>query len=199
MEFMAADDRPINERATEEANIQGLIKRHLARYPLMRLTDLYKLLFQAACGPGHAGVDEARALAQLELEAASLQHQSEEPIIDPISPDGSLARLHLVPYLAAGGTLSDLASAFVLSIHAFAGSQDQLHRYWETAHRLASTASLPFSERDLQRYWATAEQLDFPALHHSIPYRKRYHPAYRLVLVNFFKGAHAARGPDRTE
>jgi hypothetical protein len=186
---MAANHPTFVELTPEYLAIRHLLQRHLARYPLMRMTDLYKLLFQAACGPEHAVRNEAEALARLDLEVAALESDSDEPVIDPISPDGSLARVHLVPYLGAGGLLSDLARAFVLSAREFAGSRQRLEGYWEIARQEARAAALPFDGRGLVRYWAACARLGFPAVHHSLAYRAHYRPAYRLVLVGYLMRA----------
>jgi len=41
--------------------VNQLLSQHIARYPRMQLDDIYKLLHQAALGPGHAVKDTAAA------------------------------------------------------------------------------------------------------------------------------------------
>ena len=61
----------------------------------MALADIYKLLHQAALGPGHAVRDPATASAALASEMPGLGEGPADPLVDPISPDGRLARIHL--------------------------------------------------------------------------------------------------------
>ena len=82
--------------------IGQLLGQHLQRYPRMELADVYKLLHQAAMGPGHALRDPAQARDALRSECAALEPGGQDPLVDPISPDGQLARVHLRPWLAAG-------------------------------------------------------------------------------------------------
>ena len=74
-----------------------ILQDHLARYPKMQARDVYKLLHQAAMGSEHAVTDIASARAWLERELAEIGPGPAEPLVDPISPDGQIARIHLRP------------------------------------------------------------------------------------------------------
>ena len=52
-----------------EERVVALIRTHLARYPQMQLADIYKLLHQAAFGPGHLIASKKAAREWLEHEA----------------------------------------------------------------------------------------------------------------------------------
>src|SRR3954454_8185237 len=79
--------------------ISQLLSSHLQRYPRMQLEDIYKLLHQAAMGPEHAVQDPALARARLLEEMQQLTSSPADPLVDPISPDGRLARVHLRAYV----------------------------------------------------------------------------------------------------
>src|SRR5262245_16198317 len=91
-----------NHAFTKMKFISQLLGAHLARYPRMQLEDIYKLLHQAAMGPEHAVEDVAAARARLHTEAQQLGSGPADPLVDPISPDGRLARVHLRTFLEHG-------------------------------------------------------------------------------------------------
>jgi hypothetical protein len=165
--------------------IGQLLARHLRRYPAMQLDDIYKLLHQAALGPGHAVTNPAAARKRLDEEIAALDREGdtgEGP--DIISPDGRLARVHLRPYLAAGGSVDALNRAFVDTANTYAADPDKLVRFCGCLGDLAQSGAIPFERADLEQYFAGIAQDGYPAVHHSEAYRHAYHPAYRVVAVD---------------
>jgi hypothetical protein len=163
--------------------IGDLLSRHLQRYPSMELADVYKLLHQAAMGPGHALADRGAARVLLEREASGLTDAGPEVLADPISPDGRLARVHLRPYLAAGHDLGALADAFEATASATPGSRDKLERFCGCLGDLADARGIPFSRAEVTAYVAAIAAQDYPVVHHSQAYRTAYRPAYRVVAL----------------
>ena len=121
--------------------VDSLLVAHLARYPAMQFADVYKLLYQAAMGNGHL-VETGGARAMLLAELAEAGAGGDEPLFDPISPDGRLGRIHLGPFRQAGFPVEDLVAAFVGSATSWPPSPDQLIRYCGCLGDLAA-ASLP--------------------------------------------------------
>jgi hypothetical protein len=152
-------------------------------------------LFQAAMGAEHAVQDDAAAHRWLWHELQGLSNGPEEPLIDPVSPDGSLVRLHLRPYLAAQGDPAALLDAFIRTAREYRGSMDVLRRYWHTAERLATAGLLPYALGPLQHFFAAVQADGFPAVHHSAAYTHAYRPAYRVIVYDFLisRGASADR------
>ena len=109
--------------------VNQLLSAHLVRYPAMQLDDIYKLLHQAALGPGHAMDNPAAARKRLDQELAAMGEASAEPLRDIISPDGRLGRVHLRSYLAAGGTPDALHRAFVETANSYPASPDKLAKF----------------------------------------------------------------------
>jgi hypothetical protein len=154
---------------------------HTARYPLWALDDLYKLVHQASMGSEHAYIDEVQARDWLTREFASLGRGPEEVLIDPISPDGKLVRVHLRPFvrLQLDGEL--LLKAFVRTSKEFLGSASQLLEYAEIAADLARAGVLRFNYSDVTQYISRMKAAGFPSIHHSPAYVAAYRPAYRVV------------------
>jgi hypothetical protein len=166
--------------------IATLLGQHLARYPLMTMPDIYKLLHQAAMGSGHAVTDLKAARQWLSNEANSLTPgTAADPLLDPISPDGKLARVHLRPYLATRMALEDLAQAFVQTAQAYPPAPDRLLRFCSCLGDLADARKLPFTRLAVEAYVAQIAAENYPAVHHSRQYADAYRPAYRVVATEF--------------
>jgi hypothetical protein len=60
---------------------------------------VYKLLHQAAMGSEHAAPEEALARAWLDRELSQMGPGPAEGVVDPISPDGEVVRVHLRPFV----------------------------------------------------------------------------------------------------
>ena len=152
--------------------VSQLLGRHLARYPLLQLDDVYKLLHQAALGSGHAVDDEAAALSRLEAEIAALGDGPAEPAPDPISPDGQLARIHLRSFLAAGGDPAELHRAFVATARGYPASPEKLAKFCGCLGDLAGAGGIPFAQQDVVRYFEEIARAGYPVVHHSQAFRQ---------------------------
>ncbi len=157
-------------------SIQSILLAHLARYPLMAAQDIYKLIHQAALGSEHAIPNPQIAQTRLEQELREISNPYTEPAIDPISPDGAIARVHLSAFMAQGGKMTQLCQAFLRTGREYHGAPALLETYLQAALPLAP---------DLQNILPALQEQGYPALHHSAAYRKHYRPAYRVVLREF--------------
>ncbi len=172
----------------EGESLCQILARHAGRYPGLQVQDLYKLLHQAACGSEHAAADGPAARAWLEQEVAGLGEGPEEPIVEPISADGQVVRVHLRPYVAAGGDLDLLAAAFARTSREHRGCAVRLRRYWRYAERMAQEGALGLPAEELQCFFQEMEARGFPAVHHSPEYTRAYRPAYRVVRQEYLAG-----------
>jgi hypothetical protein len=163
--------------------ISQLIGAHRARYPDMTLADVYKLLHQAALGPAHA-VDLATARARLLEELASLGSGPVEPLVDPISPDGRLARVHLRTWAARALPAERLAEAFVATAGSWPADAAKLARFCGCLGDLADAGGVPATRAEVEAFVTRCEREGWPALHHSAAFRSAHAPAYRVVDVS---------------
>ena len=164
-----------------------ILTDHLTRYPLMQVQDVYKLLHQAALGSGHFVRYEESARKTLERELAEIGDGPDEPLLDPISPDGSIARLHLRPCIRAGKDPQALLTAFIRTANEWRGSAQTLRAYGQTAAQQAEMAHWRINRREIETFFAAQEAKDFPAVHHSGIYTGHYHPAYRVVKTDLWR------------
>jgi hypothetical protein len=167
--------------------VNQLLSAHLARYPAMQLADLYKLLHQAALGPGHAVDNPAAARKQLDKELAALGEAPSELLQDVISPDGRLARVHLRPFLASGGDPDALHRAFVETANSYPASLDKLAKFCGCLGDLAASGGIPFAREEVLEYFAKISAGGYPAVHHSEAFRIAYRPAYRVIAVDLLQ------------
>ncbi len=161
--------------------MRRILIEHARRYPLWGLDDLYKLVHQAAMGSEHAVVDEARAREELAREMVDAGSGPDEPLVDPISPDGSVVRVHLRPYVRQGLDPNLLAEAFVRTARELRGAPSAVEAALAEAAKLARDGALAFREADVLSLAERMRQEGFPAIHHSRAYAATYRPAYRVV------------------
>ncbi|HVY06960.1 MAG TPA: hypothetical protein VHB46_13380 [Burkholderiales bacterium] len=165
-----------------------LLSTHLQRYPAMQLDDIYKLLHQAALGPGHAVTDAAAARKRLDEEIASLADGIAEPDKDVISPDGRLARIHLRAWLAGKGDPGRLHRAFVETANTYPSSPDKLAKFCACLADLADAGGIPFTRAQVEPWFARIAGEGYPPVHHSAAFRNAYRPAYRVVAIDLLHG-----------
>ena len=168
-----------------EQSLHRILADQITRYPQMEIQDLYKLLLQAVNGSEHAisSLDTARSWLHRELE--NLPEGPVEPVIDVISPDDSIVRVNLRPFIQSGGDPSSLLDAFIRTANEYRGTRELLWLYWSFAERLAEAGELPFKQDDMQAFYKRVEEGGFPAVHHTSRYEEAYRPAYRVIKQEY--------------
>ncbi len=158
---------------------------HSQRYPEWKIEDLYKLVYQAAKGSEHAVQDAESARVWLENEMANLASGIAEPLVDMISPDDQIARIHLRPFAAAGYDSQILLEAFIQTAREFKGSTDTLILYGRYIAQLATDETFAFTSNDIEKFFRSMEEINYPAIHHSSAFAAGYAPAYRVVAIKY--------------
>jgi hypothetical protein len=165
--------------------ISNLTSHHIARYPNLELIDLYKLLHQSALGASHASAADDILEKEFNLEWDNLTGVHVEPAIDPISPDGKIARIHLRSYLSQDYSKDDLLMAFIRTANAHNGSQEKLKKFCNCLRDLSKAKQLPFNPEDTEAFLNDVENKDYPTLRHSNIFKKEYEPSYRIVHLDY--------------
>lgn len=163
----------------------AIVLDHLARYPLTQPEDLYKLAYQAAMGSEHAVRSVSAARVWLERELADMGAGPPEPLLDPISPDGRILRVHLRPYLQAGYDPGALLDAFIASAYPIPGGGARLRAFLKDIDLLAEAGKTGIDRKELSSLIVKMESAGWPAVHHSPVYQREYRPAYRVVAREF--------------
>lgn len=172
-------------------NFESILASHLARYPAMQLADVYKLIHQASMGSEHAIRDAESTRNWLTRELAEMsdgcratsRHGFPEPLLDPLSDETGIIRVHLRPYVASGGDPAWLLDAFIRTANEFHGDTQTLETCWHAAARLGR---FPLVEMD--EFIQPLRAKNYPAIHHSPEYQRRYCPAYRVVWQKIYYG-----------
>jgi len=161
-------------------NVEALLKEHVQRRPLMVATDVYKLLYQGVFGVGHILGAGARARLMDEAEAISLTDHPEEPLIEAVSPDGSMVRVNLRPYLRRGLPLESLYEA-MLKTAEIEGDPDEFLEAWDIFKELIEDGKTSINRSDVEALDRAIEEEGVRPHHHSEAYREAYYPAYRVM------------------
>jgi hypothetical protein len=164
-----------------ERPVSDILIDHARRYPHWQLGDVYKLVHQGALGSEHVVSDEARARSWLVREVAEMGPGPDEPLVDPISPDGAIVRVHLRPYARLGLDVEQLLQAFLRTAREFRGSTGEVERGLMEAARLSREGLLAFHEADILDFLALMRAGGFPAVRHSAAFGAEYRPAYRVA------------------
>lgn len=167
------------------ARLSALLLEHGTRYPHWQVQDVYKLLYQACMGSGHAVGDVTQARAMLEAEIHNLKPDPQQVLIEQISPEAKLdqriVRVNLRPYLAATSDITPLLDAFLSTSNTFKASIERLEQYASLLGHLSVPLGLSYSKNDLIQFMGKMGGQNYPAIHHSQVYTHYYKPAYRVV------------------
>ena len=168
------------------SEIFRLLVSHANRYPLMGIQDAYKMLYQGALGSEHIVNSFEEFEIELRKEWEAIEENNAIPLWENIRPDGQIVRVYLNPYMARGGTLANLTTLCYWSASLFKGDREDLKMSWETLLKTCREKKWnKFSQRDIEEFDQWLKKYDYPPVHHSGPYRKAYHPSYRLLTREF--------------
>ncbi len=160
------------------------LDEELRLHPELGATDVYKFIHQGVFGPGHAIEDPDAAARYLDSEVAALRPAAVQDLLcQPLGGDPAMVRIHLRPYLAAGGDPSALLTAFIASAEAAPGDPTTMDRELARAvPRLVRRSRYQLAGQ-LEDLTARLAEKGYPPAHHSDTYVAAYAPAYRVVLL----------------
>ena len=158
--------------------MENILKAHFERYPLMQATDIAKLIYQSAFGPGHLIKSREYAAARLSEEL-----KTAEPGVETLEDIGSdLCRLYIRNAVDCGMTEDELLDRFIETANTFPKDEALFHTGMETARRL-----FPRFADELERLETECRESGYAPFSHSEVYRNAYHPAYRVVTKGEIK------------
>ena len=162
-----------------------IIHSHIGHYPLSQAEDLYKLCHQASLGSEHAVKDSAAAREWLLRELSELGDQTPEQLLEEISGDGAILRVHLRPYVASGRDPEKLLEAFIQTARNFEGSTSRLRRYMAAIVKMAQNSEIPVKAQEVKSLFDEMQAAGYPPIHHSPIYVQAYNPHYRVIARQF--------------
>ncbi len=166
-------------------SLAALIQTHLERCPEMEFMDVYKLLHQAAFGPGRPQVNRKVEREWLEEEFRIHKPDAKAYLTDTVSLDGKWVRLHLRPYMAAGGKIEPLLESFITSSKQVNLSPERMESLWQGFETLVKTRwSDRFPLREVIMFGQLQAAQLWPAVPHSPAFVRTYRPLYRVLLAD---------------
>lgn len=164
-------------------SLVALIQTHLERYPEMDFMDVYKLLHQAAFGLGNTQVTRKAEREWLEEEYRIHKPDPKFRLMDVVSPDGKWVRLHLRPYMAAGGKIEPLLEAVVNSAQQVDLTLDRMAASWELFEQWVRDSER-FPLREVILFGEVQAAQLWPAVPHSPAFVRAYRPLYRVLVAD---------------
>lgn len=170
----------------EHKKIAAIINNHIFRYPKMQIEDLYKLCHHACMGSEHAITNKSGVRDWLTRELEEMGPGPDDPLIDEIASDGRIIRVHLRPFVRAGGDPETLLDAFLKTANEFEKDETLMRSYGGVVHKMYEAGELPRSLSVFNQFFTQKLKEGFPAVHHSPIYEVAYRPAYRVVARALF-------------
>jgi hypothetical protein len=173
---------------SSDAGLREFIQTYLKNHPKAEVQDIYKLMYQGVFGVGHLIKSEREAMDYLAQEMASMSTLEGEPLTEPCIPDGSMLRVNLRPFKAAGMDSKALLGAMMETAGKNKGTAAQFAALWSRVGGLIDDGA--FKELDIDEYDALTNDLEeqnWPAVHHSESYSAAYKPAYRVISKEAFE------------
>jgi len=165
-------------------NYTELIRVHLQLHSGCEIQDIYKLLFQSILGPEHLLKDPAAARERLRLEWEAQPGADDEPLLEPISLDGTIVRANLRPWKAKGVDWLELWNAFFRSAQSIQADKIAFITVWQKS--LDRLQEFPqFAEKNIMQFDEKMRIIGYPVMHHSASYQHHNRPAYRVLRQAF--------------
>ena len=159
------------------------IIRHIEEYPECEIADIFKFIFQSACGCEHMVSDRERVLDYIRREAQSAV--GGERHIDAL--DGDFCRVHLS---CIGDSLSaeELADMFLASARHEPRGKERIKEKLAVMRELVISGELKLDIAELDAAISEWAARGYPAIHHSDRFREKYRPAYRVIHNDVLRG-----------
>jgi hypothetical protein len=164
------------------SELRSFLVAYCGSHPAAELQDIYKLLYQAEFGPGHAISSASAARAYLREEIAAMNGGPETRMVESCDPGGTVVRVHLRPYVRGGYSADSLAAAMVRSAARMNPDTAAFARRWAEVLAMCRDGTLPFDADSAAAFSRRVSDAGYPPVHHSAAFRHAYAPAYRVVL-----------------
>jgi uridine kinase len=151
------------------------VTEQIKRYPDSEIDDFVKLAYQASWGPAHALADRSAAWKYFSREFSAVKPDDNIPLFEIISPD--YCRINLGAWKQAGLPEKWLFNMFYASAEVLPDSHIIFNDYIRQLRTVLGERKNALDD--------FMKQYRGGAVHHSLRYREKYQPHYRLVNVRF--------------
>ena len=165
----------------EREKTRKLLAEHYQRYPDLQIQDVFKFIYQSACGCEHlvSDVNEAVLRIRAEWESHTMESGCRADALD-----GDYSRIHL-SYLDEGLSAETLGKLFAASAKKEQNSLWKIQNKLSVARELVGENALPFSPEEFDKAAEEWKEQGCPAIHHSNRFREAYRPAYRVIASRY--------------
>lgn len=168
------------------------ITSFLRRFPTASPQDVYKVLYQGVCGPGHLlqdGVALERALEQEWERVPAMTGR----LWMAIGIEADWSWLNLGVWKGRGGTLPPLKDTLWQSIHASHADRATVSQYWAGVVAAVDAGTLPLASNEVHAFTDMLIERNYPVVHHTERFIKDYQPAYRVLSRRLAEAAGVRR------
>ena len=155
---------------------------HLNQYPLMKLQDLIKLIYQNEFGANHLIKDDDIMMKEIKLEFNQQSKEKNIELFDQVS--SQLFRINLNHPSIKQFHLETIAKAFKKSL-ATSNDFQIFKEKLNIVYDIMSFHDCSWTQHEAKRFLDDYEQNQFPPISHSDQYKEAYRPSYRLVGKDF--------------
>ena len=167
------------------SSISSVILWQMDNYPLMGVQDLYKLLYEAYMGPGHAVNNIFSVVQWMNDEVQNMAEYNDTSTYEDLDPSTGMVRVNLRPFLKNGGSKEKLLNAFIMTANSYKGNTENLSNALKISLEMSDKGLIKLQPEHLQPFFADLEKRGYPAIHHSESYRSHHKPAYRVIQKKF--------------
>ena len=161
-------------------DFETALKKHMLLHSCAECCDVVKFCYQAAYGGEHLLTDFEAARRFFYEEYESTPAKREE-VVEYLSE--VMCRVNIAGWKNAGRSADELYDIFIRSIEKYERIYDKMAQYLDTAALLIDKVSDRITASDWSTYVEEYRLNGMPAVHHSHIYNKKYHPAYRVVMI----------------
>ncbi|MDO4938422.1 MAG: hypothetical protein Q4E54_00465 [Lachnospiraceae bacterium] len=152
----------------------------------LEIRDVFKFLYQSCFGCEHLISDPETVHDRIRDE---MQYAESDDLPDIEMLDGDFCRVHLKAFNEDNG-VETLTGMFLLSAQKQEDGMARLQDSLEELPELAYKGLIPFDKDDIQKAVTEWQDNGFSPVHHSVTFRERHHPAYRVVKKELLKDLH---------
>ena len=162
------------------------LTEHCRAYPLLRVQDIFKFIYQSSFGCEHLVTSEETATEYIRKEYAERESEKASSTADgaAVPLDGEYVRAPL-SLIGEGLMPETLGRLFCLSAKKEENGLAALNEKLSVAIALAECGELPFSVAELKKEIKFWKENGFPAVHHSDVFRRCYTPSYRVIAKRY--------------
>lgn len=170
----------------QKSNMEWMIQKHIAAYPLMEVRDVCKLLYQSVFGGGHMIPNPDYSLKRIKEEYNTVEENLTERTENVEHLGKGMVRIYLNA-IKEGMLAETLNNMFVLSANHRKGTTEELEKYLDIFFNMCEKKEVPFDYEEAQSFITNWKEQGYPAVSHSETYRMHYQPAYRVVEEAYAK------------